>query len=211
MSFVLLAVGLMAAAIGLVTIGFGIPINAFSLGNTLIISGTIAVATRLDPDWAGAGAGSIAADRRSAQEPAAGPRRIRRIGEARRRSPRRIAAPGAPIPAPCRERRSRPPEPPRMPEPRAPEPRFPATASEPAPGPLDWLRAKSKPTASPRHACMPAVPPPPDGGTADGRDDRRGAAVAASAAASGDAARCEPARAEGLVAQPRGRPRSGCD
>ena len=37
----------MAAAVGLVTIGFGIPINAFSLGNTLIISGTIAVASGL--------------------------------------------------------------------------------------------------------------------------------------------------------------------
>jgi hypothetical protein len=51
------------------------------------------------------------------------------------------------------------PELPRMPEPpRAPEPRFPATASEPAaasaPGPLDWLRAKSKPAA-------PSMPTPP--------------------------------------------------
>ena len=47
MSFLLLVVGLIVAAIGLVTIGFGIPINAFSLGNTLIISGTIAVACGL--------------------------------------------------------------------------------------------------------------------------------------------------------------------
>jgi hypothetical protein len=48
------------------------------------------------------------------------------------------------------------PPPPRMPAPRAPEPRFPATASEP-PGPLDWLRAKTKPGAAP----MPAAPPLP--------------------------------------------------
>jgi len=34
-------------AAGFVTIGFGIPINAFSLGNTLILSGSIAVATGL--------------------------------------------------------------------------------------------------------------------------------------------------------------------
>ena len=43
MTLVLMAVGLLATAAGLLTIGFGIPINAFSLGNTLIISGTIAV------------------------------------------------------------------------------------------------------------------------------------------------------------------------
>jgi hypothetical protein len=68
---------------------------------------------------------------------------------------------------------------PRMPEPRMPEPprapelRFPATASEPAPGPLDWLRSKSKPAAptmptppmpipmSAPAASAPPVPPPP--------------------------------------------------
>ena len=47
MTIVLLVVGLLATAAGFVTIGFGIPINAFSLGNTLIIAGTIAVATGL--------------------------------------------------------------------------------------------------------------------------------------------------------------------
>jgi hypothetical protein len=47
MSFVLLVLGLLATAAGFITIGFGIPINAFSLGNTLIISGTIAVAAGL--------------------------------------------------------------------------------------------------------------------------------------------------------------------
>ena len=44
MTLVLMAVGLLVTAAGLLTIGFGIPINAFSLGNTLIISGTIAAA-----------------------------------------------------------------------------------------------------------------------------------------------------------------------
>jgi len=42
MTLVLMAVGLLVTAAGLLTIGFGIPINAFSLGNTLIISGTVA-------------------------------------------------------------------------------------------------------------------------------------------------------------------------
>ena len=43
MSVVLFVIGLLVTAAGFVTIGFGIPINAFSLGNTLIISGTVAV------------------------------------------------------------------------------------------------------------------------------------------------------------------------
>lgn len=43
MTLVLMAVGLLVTAAGLLTVGFGIPINAFSLGNTLIIAGTIAV------------------------------------------------------------------------------------------------------------------------------------------------------------------------
>ncbi len=40
MSFVLFVVGAVAAAAGLMMIGFGIPINEFSLGNTLIIAGS---------------------------------------------------------------------------------------------------------------------------------------------------------------------------
>ena len=47
MAIFLLVIGLLATAAGFVMIGFGIPINAFSLGNTLIISGTIAVASGL--------------------------------------------------------------------------------------------------------------------------------------------------------------------
>jgi hypothetical protein len=39
----LLSIGVIATAIGMFTIGFGIPINEFSFGNTLIISGTISV------------------------------------------------------------------------------------------------------------------------------------------------------------------------
>lgn len=47
MSFVLFVLGLAAAAAGVLTIGFGIPINEFSLGNTLIIAGTTALASGL--------------------------------------------------------------------------------------------------------------------------------------------------------------------
>jgi hypothetical protein len=40
----LLSIGVIATAVGMFTIGFGIPINEFSFGNALIISGTVAVA-----------------------------------------------------------------------------------------------------------------------------------------------------------------------
>ena len=82
---------------------------------------------------------------------------------------------------------------PRMPEPpRAQEPRFPATASEPAPGPLDWLRSKSKPAApsmpTPPYRCRPlraAHANSAGSGRAAGAGSRgRSAAVAAAAAAS---------------------------
>jgi hypothetical protein len=39
----LLSIGVIATAIGMFTIGFGIPINEFSFGNTLIIAGTVSV------------------------------------------------------------------------------------------------------------------------------------------------------------------------
>jgi hypothetical protein len=41
MSFVLMMVGILATALGAILIGFGIPINEFSLGNTLILAGTV--------------------------------------------------------------------------------------------------------------------------------------------------------------------------
>lgn len=44
MSFLLTVIGALVALLGVAAIGFGIPINEFSLGNTLIISGTTAVA-----------------------------------------------------------------------------------------------------------------------------------------------------------------------
>ena len=44
MSFVLMLVGIIATALGAILIGFGIPINEFSLGNTLILAGTVTAA-----------------------------------------------------------------------------------------------------------------------------------------------------------------------
>ena len=44
MSFALFVLGAVFSAVGIMMIGFGIPINEFSLGNTLIIAGTTALA-----------------------------------------------------------------------------------------------------------------------------------------------------------------------
>src|SRR5215470_6959013 len=43
MSVILLVLGLVVAAAGIATIGFGIPINEFTLGTTLIVAGSTAL------------------------------------------------------------------------------------------------------------------------------------------------------------------------
>ena len=47
MSVILFILGILLTAAGIVAIGFGIPINEFNLGNTMIVAGTIAVAAGL--------------------------------------------------------------------------------------------------------------------------------------------------------------------
>jgi len=47
MSVILFILGLLVVAAGIVSIAFGIPINEFNLGNTMIVSGTTAVAAGL--------------------------------------------------------------------------------------------------------------------------------------------------------------------
>ena len=182
MHLILLVVGLLVTAAGLVTIGFGIPINAFSLGNTLIVAGTTAVAGGLLLVGL-----SVAV------------RQLQRIAEAltARSAPRvsraventeGLAPPTARVsPVPGRTQPSAPTMPPmpprpaesrdlRPPEPR-PEPRVPAPSPQAeAPGPLDWLRPKRAASAvepppmmevsdeaplSPPTPPRPAFPPPP--------------------------------------------------
>jgi hypothetical protein len=151
MTIVLMAFGLLIAAAGSVAIGFGIPINAFSLGNTLILAGTIAVTSGLI---------LIALAVVIAQ--------LRRVSEALKGRPAGVERKSEALPSPVVASTTEPvvakapmpaaPEPaPAPPEVSAAEPRFPATASEAAPGPLDWLRAKSK-TAGGAPA-VPAEPP----------------------------------------------------
>jgi hypothetical protein len=47
MAVILLVLGILATAAGIIAVGFGIPISEFSLGNTLILSGTIGLSAGL--------------------------------------------------------------------------------------------------------------------------------------------------------------------
>lgn len=167
MSLVLLAIGLLATAAGLVTIGFGIPINAFSLGNTLILAGSISVATGLILIGMAALLGQL---RRIAEALGTrGPAKAAvRLPESVEAPPTARAAPATPVPVVRTSPKEPEPAPVapevRLPEPAQPEPRFPATAaSEPPPGPLDWLRAKPKAggAAAPPKAVISTTPEPP--------------------------------------------------
>jgi hypothetical protein len=154
MTIVLLAVGLLATAAGFVTIGFGIPINAFSLGNTLILAGTIAVACGLILIGLSVAIGQL---KRIVEALKAQPRPVRTESAEAPATPRVVMAqPAAPARALAAAKLPEIPEPatpelepmhaveaPRPPEPRPAEPHFAATAAE-APGPLDWLRSRSK-------------------------------------------------------------------
>jgi hypothetical protein len=159
MTLVLLAVGLLALAAGLVTIGFGIPINAFSLGNTLIISGTITVASGLILIGLALVLGQL---KRIAlvlkNQPLVRPSRMVETAEMAMPPAPRVT-PAAGLAAAWASPEPQLPEPEAFEPPRVPDPHFPATANanEPAPGPLDWLRAKSKPVTAPVPPAPPAV------------------------------------------------------
>jgi len=161
MYLVLFAVGLLITAAGLLTIGFGIPINAFSLGNTLIISGTVAVVGGLIMMGLGAAIRqlnriSVALNSRPLARPAAS-------AVAAQASAPVVAEPVADTLVPPTARIPQAPvRAPQTPTPPASrpvaEPRFPAAASEPASGPLDWLRSKPKPAGeAPPVAAEPPV------------------------------------------------------
>ena len=150
MYLVLFAVGLLITAAGLVTIGFGIPINAFSLGNTLIISGTVAVVGGLVL------IGLAAAIRQLNRISVA--LNSRPVARPRCRLPRTLLPPAAAepvadtlVPPTARIPQAPVRTPSQAPAPAAPrqavEPHFPAASSESASGPLDWLRSKPKPAS----------------------------------------------------------------
>jgi hypothetical protein len=169
MHLILLVVGLLVTAAGFVTIGFGIPINAFSLGNTLIVAGTTAVAAGLVLVGLSAAVRQLQRIAEAmAVRPAPRASRVNESTEGLVPPTARIApvASRAPTPAPP----PMPPAPPRQPDTRdlhaPPEPRFAAAPAAEAPGPLDWLRPRSK-TSSSESAMMdladeaPLSPPSP--------------------------------------------------
>jgi hypothetical protein len=142
----LFVVGVLVTAAGFVTIGFGVPINAFSLGNTLIVAGTIAlvgglvlialavVVRQLQRITAALSAPLRTLHPAETAEPSMVPPTARLTPSAARAPmPPQAAQP----PAPRAPEASMP----RPPEPRAMfEPRFPATAQNETAGPLEWLR-----------------------------------------------------------------------
>ena len=138
---ILLMLGIVLAAAGLVAIGFGIPINAFSLGNTLIMSGTTAVAggfiliglaaavRQLNRIATAMAARPTARQGRPVEgvEPPAVP-------PTARLTPAPAAAPAAPLPRAATH------------QPAPAEPRIPLTPQAEAPSqpPLEWLRQRPK-------------------------------------------------------------------
>lgn len=145
MSFVLLIIGVLAAAIGAIMVGFGIPINEFSLGNTLIIAGTTALMGGLiviGLALALRQLGNLAAALAERPVVSTGGRAP---GEAMEPAPR-APAPRAPTPTPvpARPEIAQPRTPPRPPEPRvAAESPADRTADIPMP------RAPMRPMAPP--------------------------------------------------------------
>lgn len=181
MFVVLLLLGLLAAAAGFTAIGFGIPINSFSIGNTMIVAGSagaagglVLIGLAVVVQQLQRIAARLAQPNRPPLPPTA---RMGPAGPDPRRhtdAPPRAAEPRNP---PYRPLEQRPPErraPPRAPEPVETETRVPPPPSPPPPppvssapllpdsrGPLSWLRAKPRLDASPEPPPAPAAPPPP--------------------------------------------------
>jgi hypothetical protein len=137
----LLVLGLLLTAGGFVTVGFGIPINAFSLGNTLIIAGTVCVTGGLVLIGLASAVRQLARIAEALRTDKPLPARVSRQAEAAVEAalvppPARMAAapqppapqpPAPPTPSPVPTRSvQRPMEPPmpRAPEPRVGEPRI---------------------------------------------------------------------------------------
>ena len=160
MYLVLLSVGLLITAAGFLTIGFGIPINAFSLGNTLIIAGTVAVVGGLILVGIAAAVRQLnriaeGLNGRAMARPAKAAEAADSLVPPTARIPPTLARTSSPLKSPE-------PAMPRPPEQRpAAEPHFPAAASE-APGPLDWMRPKRRTSTAQSSDSKPsAIVPPP--------------------------------------------------
>jgi hypothetical protein len=177
MSVILLIIGLLITAAGFVTIGFGIPINAFSLGNTLIISGSVAVCGGLivlalsmvvrqlvriaellrgQAKAVKPAAAVVAGPEVPASEALVPPTAKLTPVAARQPAPPAPpfppAAPSAPAMAPAIQPMPRPAEH------RMSEQRVAAPPAEEEKGPLQWLRSKKPAAPAPVAAPEPAMP-----------------------------------------------------
>ncbi len=130
MSLGLYVMGVLLTAIGVITVGFGIPINEFSLGNTLIIAGTSAIAGGVVVIGLAAAvrqlnriADALIRPASRLARPAEAPEPLASIGKP---APGRVPLPVRPRPE-TREPRAEPPHR----EPRAHEPRLAAGGIEP--------------------------------------------------------------------------------
>jgi hypothetical protein len=170
MSFVLLVLGLLATAIGAIAVGFGVPINEFSLGNTLIIAGTtgmmgglivigLALAIRALTNLTQALAGRPL--------PAAAQGSVLGSAEA----PEAVAAPAPPRPLSARTPNQMParPETPPRPAP-APEPPVVETAPD-LPPPVSRPSARPAPSAPVAGDEMPSWRPPRPSGEPAARNE----------------------------------------
>jgi hypothetical protein len=110
MSLILSILGFLVTAAGVVALGFGIPISEFSLGNTMIVAGTIAAAAGLILIGLGAAVGQLnqianalrpgAAERPAARPQAAQPQAVEQAFQGRQGPfPAQPPVP-APMPAP---------------------------------------------------------------------------------------------------------------
>ncbi|MBM3531320.1 MAG: hypothetical protein FJX62_24870, partial [Alphaproteobacteria bacterium] len=132
MTFVLLVVGLLATAAGFVTLGFGISIHAFSLGNTLIVAGTVAVAAGLILIALAAVLGQLRriVEALNARPASRSGHAAESVVESLSPPTARLTPAAAPMP-PMPPKMPEPPRPPRMFEaepPHLPEPHFPVAA-----------------------------------------------------------------------------------
>ena len=173
MSVVLFVIGLLVTAAGFVTIGFGIPINAFSLGNTLIISGTVAVCGGLILIGTSMAVRQLTRIAEALRGQAAMPKAARLVAVAEAPVAEGLVPPTAKL-APVAARQAVVPQPsappfvppkaaePAMPRPaehRMSEQRVAAPPAEEEKGPLHWLRSKKPvPQAAAPAPVVPTMP-----------------------------------------------------
>lgn len=186
MSFVLMIIGILALALGAILIGFGIPINEFSLGNTLILAGTVTAMGGLVTFAVSRAVSQLSriADLLASRPVAVAPALSAGPAAAPMAAP---VPPRAPQPrAPAEEfDRSDAVEPVRPPLPRAPIPaaeETPAAPGAPASRPGGWRPPRpsaERPAKSPEARRTPAAPAIPDNPLETSAPQRREPAIPA--------------------------------